>query len=154
MATLIQAIETEVANLSTPTRFEFEKLDVANGTIFDKLTVGDFPVCLLVPFNPSIRDREHPRSIMEATVEIFILSKMAGATYDRTAEDIKALIEPLHALGHELINRLDLNDVIEDEGITTVDFVDAFEAVGDATLYGPMITFNIVYSEDLNVCIS
>ena len=153
MATLIQAIEQEIGNLSTATRFEFEKLDVANAAIFDTLGTGEFPVCLLVPFNPSVKDREHPRVIMEATVELFILSSMPGATHDRTAEDIKALIEPLHVLGHELIRRLDTNDVIEDEGITTVAFVDSFEAVGDATLYGTMITFNIVYSEDLNDCI-
>lgn len=155
MATILQTLETECANLTTPCTFKLANLEEGNATIFDKLTDSEFPLLLVLPFDINDVSRETGRVISEAEINALFLTKVSNSTMDDKAYDVEQKANaPMRALAKEFVNRLDLNDIIEDNGIETVNHRTVQgEPVGDAHLYGCWSVFTIRFSEDLSTCL-
>lgn len=154
--TILEAIETEVGNLSTKTRFEYAgDLEESNATIFDTITDGQFPVCLVLAFDIEDTGRENGRVISSAEVNTLFLHKLPGqGSIDSvTAEIETSIIAPMRALTRELVNRLDLNDIVEEDGITSVVNRNTYQALMDAHLYGNWGVFTIKFSEGITTCV-
>lgn len=151
--TLLEAIETEVGNLSRKCRFEYAgDLNEANANIFDTIASGDFPVCLVLAFDINDNDRATTRINSEAEVNILFLDRLtAQETLDKPTSEIESsIIAPMRALTRQLVNRLDTNDIINEDGITGVVHRNTWQAIGDAHLYGNWGVMNIKFSEDVN----
>lgn len=154
MATLLQVFETECQNLTTRTRFEYATLEEANASIFDKLASGDFPVLLILPFDP-IDDRSSGSVKSTAEVEAIFIDRVNGqTTIDTITKEIEnTVIAPMRALTREWINRVDDSDIIDEDGITSVTHRSTHEAIMDAHLYGNWARFTIKYTEGNSLCI-
>jgi hypothetical protein len=153
MASLLEAMETECGNLSVKTRFEYATLEEANANIFDKLVNGDFPVCLVLPFNP-VDTRANGKIISSAEITAIFLDRLNNeATIDKITKEIEnQIIAPMRSLTREWINRLDENDIINEDGITETTHQSTHEGLGDAHLFGNWSTFSIKYEESLSTC--
>ena len=151
--TLLSAIETEVSNLSKAVRFEYSTLELANATIFDTLSSGQFPVCLILAFDITDSSRENGRVVSEAEVNALFLDRVPNSTIDQPIKDIDSqVIAPMRDLSRELINRLDKNDIIEAEGIASVVNRSVHEPLMDCHLYGNWAVFTVKFSEDITTC--
>jgi hypothetical protein len=151
--TLLEAIETEVANLSRKCRFEYAgDLNEANANIFDKLATGDFPVCLVLAFDINDSDRATTRINSEAEVNILFLDRLTSEqTIDQPTSKLEsAIIAPMRALTRELVNRLDKNDIITEDGISSLVNRNTWQAIGDAHLLGNWAVIQIKFSEDIS----
>lgn len=152
--TILSAIETEVNNLSSKVTFKFAAtLEEANANFFDKLKPEDYPVALLLVYNPNEKDRSFGRIIQEAEINMFIVDRTQQATIDVDSLDVNPTVERMRALSTELVNRLDKNDIIEETGIESVSHVSTFEPITDAHVYGDYLTFTITFSEGLTTCV-
>jgi hypothetical protein len=153
MATLLQALEEEVGNLTTRTRFEAADLEEANATIFDQLGTGDFPVCLVLPFDiPDDRTKGSVTSTAELNV-LFLNRFTNEETIDKPYTEIEnTMVAPMRTLTREFINLLDDNDIINEDGITSVVHRSVHQPIGDATLYGNWAVFTIKFTEGLTLC--
>lgn len=153
MATLLQALEEEVGNLSRRTRFFYADLEEANNTIFDLLESGEFPVCLILPFD--IPD-DRTQGAVNSTAEInamFLNRVNAQETIDKPQHEIEnEMVAPMRTLSREFINRLDDNDIINEDGITSVVHRSVHQAVTDAHLYGCWSVFTIKFTEGNTLC--
>ena len=154
MATLLSVLETEVSNLSRRVRFEYSTLEVANATIFDQLEASEFPVCLVLAFDIQDVSRDNGKVISTAEVNALFLDRQPLDTIDRTIQEIdNEVIAPMRGLTRELVNRLDLNDIIEQAGIESLVNRSVHEAVADAHLYGNWGVFVVRFSEDVSTCL-
>jgi len=154
MASILQTLEDEVGNLTTPTTFKMASLEEGNATIFDTLGLSDFPLALCLPFD--ITDVPRGTSIISsAEINIIFLNKVANDSIDNPAFDIEAEVNaPMRALARQFINRLERNDIIEDEGIVSVVHrTIQSEPIGDAHLHGSWAVFTIKFNEDLTTCV-
>lgn len=154
MAALLEVLETECSNLSRKTRFEYATLEEANATIFDKLASGDFPVLLILPFDIVDPDRAHGVINSEAEINaIFLDRKTSVETIDVITKDIEnEIIAPMRSLAREFVNRLDDNDIISEDGITSVTHRSTHEALTDAHLFGDWCVFTIKFTEMVPTC--
>lgn len=153
--TILEAIETETGHLSRATRFEYEgNLEMANATIFDKIQDGEFPVCLALAFD-IVDDRGHGIIKSSAEINMLMLDRLTSeGTVDYPAAKIETeIISPLRALMRELINRLDVLDMVEEEGISAVTNRNVWQAIGDAHLYGTWAVFTIKFTENISTCV-
>lgn len=155
MATLLSAMETEVGNLSTKTRFVYVgDLEEANATIFDNLASGDFPVCLILAFDIVDGDRQY--GVINSTAEInaLFLNRLTNEeTIDKPTSYIETqIIAPMRALSREFVNRMDDNDIVHAAGISSVTNRNVFQALMDAHLYGNWAVFTISFSEEVSTC--
>ncbi len=153
MATILEAIETEISNLSTKTRFYYADLEEANNTIFDLLEAGEFPVCLILPFDiPDDRTKGAVNSTAEINA-LFLDRVSAQETIDKPQHEIEnEMVAPMRTLSREFINRLDDNDIINEDGITSVVHRSVHQAVTDAHLYGNWAVFVVKFTEGLTLC--
>lgn len=151
--TILQALETEVGNLSTGVRFVYSTLEEANANLFDNLLTGQFPVCLILAFDIEDYDRANGRVKSQAEINALFLNRTPSATIDNTISEIdETIISPMRALTRELVNRLDDNDIIEETGIETLVNRSVHEALMDAHLYGNWGVFTVKFSEDITTC--
>lgn len=153
MSTLLSAIETEVSNLSTRTRFEFvADLEEANATIFDQISTGEFPVCLILAFD--INDTR-ANGIVKSKAEInaLFLTKLDQITTDKKTTDVDLeAISPMRSIAREFINLLDENDIVTEAGIETVVHRSVHQALMDAHLYGCWSVFTVNFEEGISLC--
>jgi hypothetical protein len=153
MSTLLYAIETEVSNLSTRTRFEYAgDLEDANATIFDQIASGEFPVCLILAFD--VNDTR-ANGIVKSKAEInaLFLTKLDQITVDKKASEIDLeAIAPMRSIAREFINRLDENDIVTEAGIETVVHRSVHQALMDAHLYGCWSVFTVNFEEGISLC--
>lgn len=150
--TIHEAIEQEIGNLKTATRYEYADLEEANATIFDKITSGSFPVCLVFPFD--ISDNREDGLVSSAEVNALFLTRANQPTIDKPQSEIESeLVAPMRALSREFINRLDENEIIDGDGISSVVHRSAHQPVGDAHLYGCWSVFTVNFTEDLGRCL-
>jgi len=156
MATLLETIETECASLSIKVQLFYADLSEANATIFDKLQSGDFPICLVLPFDQNDNDRATTRINSEAELNIIFLDRFTGEqTIDKTTVQIEnQFCAPMRTLTRELCNRLEVTDIINEDGIGSCVHRSTHEPIGDAHLYGNWAVVQIKYSEDVatNFC--
>ena len=155
MATLLSAMETEVANLSTKTRFEYAgDLEEANATIFDKLMSGDLPVCLILAFDIVDSDRQHGVINSTAEVNALFLNRLTNEeTIDKPTSYIETqIIAPMRALSREFVNRLERNDIIRGAGVASVTNRNVYQALMDSHVYGNWAVFTISFSEEVSTC--
>jgi hypothetical protein len=152
MATLLETLETTCASLSRKVRFEYAgDLEEANATIFDKLSSGQFPVCLVLAFDIVDGDRAHTRINSTAEVNAIFLDRITQLTPDKPTTEIEnKVIAPMRALAREFTLRLETTDIINEDGITSVTNRAVWQAIGDANLYGNWAVFTIKFSEDTN----
>jgi hypothetical protein len=152
MATLLETLETTCASLSRKVRFEYAgDLEEANATIFDKITSGQFPVCLVLAFDIVDNDRAHARINSTAEVNAIFLDRINQPSIDKpTTETETKVIAPMRALAREFVNRLETTDIISEDGITSVNNRSVYQAMMDAHLYGCWSVFTIKFSEDIN----
>ena len=149
--TIHQAIETEVENLSTVTRYIYADLEEANATIFDQITSGSFPICLVLPFD--ITDNRETNIVSSAEVNALFLTKANQPTPDKPQSEVEAeIVSTMRAIAREFINRLDENDIIDGEGITSVVHRSVHQAVADAHLYGCWSVFTVNFTEEISRC--
>jgi len=149
--TLIQAIEEEIGNLTTATRFFYADLEEANATIFDKISSGSFPVCLVIPTD--IVDERTEGLVSSSEVNALFLTMAKQSTIDKPQSEIESeFISPMRELSREFINRLDQNDIINAAGIESVTHRSIHQPVGDAHLYGCWSVFTINFTETLGRC--
>lgn len=153
MATLLEAIEEEVSNLTTKTRFETGDLEEANATIFDHIEQGDFPVCLVLPFDIN-DDRTKGKVTSTAELNVLFLNKFQNTeTIDKPYHEIEnQMVAPMRTLTREFINLLDDNDIINEDGITTPVHKSVHQALTDSHLYGNWCVFTIKFEEGLSLC--
>lgn len=150
--TLIEAIEQEIGNLTTATRFFYADLEEANATIFDKISSGDFPVCLVIPTD--IVDERTEGLVSSSEVNALFLDRAPQSTIDKPQSEIDSeIIAPMRELSREFINRLDENDIIDGAGIESVTHRSVHQAIGDAHLYGCWSVFTINFTETLGRCV-
>ena len=152
--TLLEVLEAECNNLSVKTRFEYATLDEANAIIFDKLASGDFPVCLVLPFDTL--DPSRANGVVNSTAEInaIFLSRITSAeTIDTITKDIENnIISPMRTLTREWINRIDDNEIINEDGIMSATHKSTHEPLMDAHLFGNWAVFVVKFTEGLTVC--
>jgi len=149
--TIHEAIEQEVGNLTTATRYVYADLEEANSTIFDKITSGSFPVCLVIPFD--INDTRTESLVSSAEVNALFLSSANQSTIDKPQAEIESeIIAPMRAIAREFINRLDENDIIDGAGIESVTHRSVHQAVMDAHLYGCWSVFTVNFNEGEGRC--
>lgn len=153
MATLLETFETECANLSTKTRFEYATLEEANANIFDKLQAGDFPVLLILPFD-TVDDRTNGSVTSSAEIDAIFLSRYTSKeTIDVITKDIEnTIIAPMRSLAREWINRVDDNDIINEDGITEDTHRSTHEPLMDSHLFGNWCHFSIKFTEGNSLC--
>ena len=152
--TILQAIETEVGNLSTPCKFYYEDLDLANATIFDKISAGEFPICLILPFDIQDVSRENGVIRSEAEINALFLDKVPQTDFDKPSLEVEnEVIAPMRALAREFLNRLDLNDIIDEDGVGSNTNRSVHQAIGDAHLYGCWCVFSVKFSEQIATCV-
>lgn len=151
--TLLATLETEVSKLSKGVRFEYATLEEANATIFDKIAAGSFPVCLVLTFD--IQDTIRENGKIKSTAEINTLFlDMVPNSFDKPTYEIEnEVIAPMRALTRELVNRLDLTDIVEEEGISELTNRSVHEGMTDAHLYGNWGIFTMKFSEDVTTCV-
>lgn len=151
--TLRDAIESEVGNLSRKVRLESATLEEANATIFDQILTGDFPVCLLLPFD--IVDDGMKAGELSSSAElnmIFVDRYTSEGSIDQASIDIENdIIAPMRALSRQLISRLNQSDIIFEDGISSVTHRSIHEAITDAHLYGDWAVFTIKFCENINL---
>lgn len=153
MATLLSEIRSIVSGLSAPVRFEYATLEEANANVFDKLGAGEYPVCLVIPFDIKDSKRENGRINSETDVSLFMLTRVNAGTIDSDSYKIETtVIEQMRGLCREIVNALDKSDIVEEEGIAEVNNRSVHEAVMDAHLYGCWSEFKVKYSEDISTC--
>lgn len=151
--TLLETIQDEISNLSTRTRFEYEDLEQANANIFDKLQSGDFPVCLILPFDIKDVDRENGSVKSSAEINAIFLNRIPQADIDKPSLEVEQkVVSLMRTLAREFVNRLDDSDIIQGAGITSVVHRSVHQAVMDAHLYGSWAVFSISFTEDNSVC--
>lgn len=152
MATLLETLETTCASLSRKVRFEYAgDLEEANATIFDKITSGQFPVCLVLAFDIVDGDRAHARINSTSEVNAIFLDRINQPSIDKpTTETETKVIAPMRALAREFVNRLETTDIINEDGITSVNNRSVYQALMDAHLYGNWSVFTVKFSEDIN----
>jgi hypothetical protein len=152
--TILEALETEVSNLSRRVRFEYSTLDLANATIFDQIESSNFPVCLVLAFDIQDVSRENGKVISTAEVNTLFLDRAPAESIDKPIQEIESeFVSPMRALTRELVNRLDLNDIIEEGGIESLVNRSVHEATMDAHLYGNWGVFTVRFSEDISTCL-
>jgi len=151
MATLLETLETTCASLSLKCRFEYSgDLEESNATIFDKITSGQFPVCLVLAFDIIDGDRAHACINSTAEVNAIFLDRINQPSIDKpTTETETKVIAPMRALAREFVNRLETTDIISEDGITSVTNRSVYQALMDAHLYGCWAVFTIKFSEDI-----
>lgn len=152
--TLLEAIETEVSNLSTRVRFEYAgNLEEANATIFDQINSGEFPVCLVLAFD--IVDNRAQGIVSDAEISVLFLDRKEGqATIDaKTSEVDTQIIAPMRAISREFFNRLEANDIIEEDGIVSVTNRNVYEPIADAHLYGNWAVATVKFTEEISLCV-
>jgi hypothetical protein len=127
-------------------------LEEANATVFDRLQSGDFPVCLVLPFDINDNDRRHTAINSEAEVNALFLDRLTSQeTIDKsTAEIENRIIAPMRALTRELCNRLETTDIINEDGIGSCVNRSVHQALLDSHLYGNWGVFKISFTEDIN----
>lgn len=155
MATLLATIEEEVGNLSVKVRFEYAgDLEEANATIFDKLASGDFPVCLVLAFDINDVDRAHGVINSEAELNLIFLDRLTSEqTIDYPTSKIEnQIIAPMRALTRELVNRLDDNDIIIEDGISSLVNRNTHQPLMDAHLYGNWGVCTVRFTESISTC--
>jgi hypothetical protein len=154
MATILEAIEEELSNMTPSVQFHYEDLELANATIFDKLSNSSFPLCLVLPFDINDVSRENGKVKSEAEINAIFLNKITGqATIDEETFKIDSeLVSPMRTLARQFINRLDEKDIIDEDGITSVVHRSTHQAITDAHLYGCWSVFTVKFSEDLTTC--
>ena len=151
--TIHEALETTAGELTTPVRYIFSTLEEANATLMDKIPNGDFPVCFVIAFNINDYERANGRVKSQAEINVMFLDKIPAATIDTPITKIETdVVAPMRTLTREFVNKLDKLDVIEDDGISSVNHQSVHEAVMDAHLYGNMGVFTIKFTEDLSTC--
>lgn len=150
--TLLQTLETEANELGL--RFEYAgDLEEANATIFDRITSGEFPVCLVLAFD--INDRSRVNGIVRSSAEInaLFLKKLPQITIDKSTKEVDLeAVAPMRAKARDFINGLDHSDIIDDNGIESVVHRSTHQALLDCHLYGCWSVFTINFSEDLSTC--
>ncbi len=152
--TILETIQDEVSNLSTRTRFEYEDLEAANATIFDKLQSGDFPVCLILPFDIQDVDRENGSVKSSAEINAIFLNRIPQADIDKPSLEVdQQVVASMRTLAREFINRMDDSDIIQGAGITSVVHRSVHQAIMDAHLYGSWAVFSISFTENNSVCV-
>lgn len=152
--TLLSTLETEVGKLSRAVRFEYSTLEMANASIFDSLLTGQFPVCLILAFDIQDNNRENGKIKSTAEVNALFLDRVPNSTIDKPIYQVEnEIIAPMRALTRELVNRLDLTDIIEEDGISELTNRSVHEALMDAHLYGNWGVFTIKFSEDIATCV-
>lgn len=152
--TIHEALEQEVGNLSVKTRFEFADLNEANATIFDKLTSGEFPVCLVLPFDIVDDKREGISVYSTAEINTIFLDRIPQITTDLPTSQVENdAIAPMRALTRELVNRLDRLDMMDENGIESLTNRSTHQALMDAHLYGNWGVFTVRFTEDLTTCL-
>jgi len=152
--TLLSTIENEVSLLSKKVRYVYSTLEEANATIFDDLASGQFPVCLVLALDIQDYSRENGKVLSSAEVNTLFLDRVPRETNDlpvTEAED--KVIAPMRALNRELINRLDKTDIVEENGIESINHRSVYEGLTDSNLYGNWGTFTIKFSEDISTCV-
>ena len=153
MATLLSELERCAALLSTPVRFEYSTLEIANATIFDQISAGEFPVCLILAFDIQDVGREGVRVKSEAEVNAIFLDSVPASTIDKPIQEIEnEIVAPMRALTRELVNKLDLSDIVEEDGISALTNRSVHEAILDAHLYGNWGVFTIKFTETTKCC--
>jgi len=151
--TLLSAIETEVSNLSTSTRFLFAAdREEANASIMDKVLTGEFPVCLLMAFDiQDVRINGIVKS--KSDIRIAFLTRLTQLTPDLPMAEIdEQAILPMRNLAREFINRLDKNDIISEAGIESVTYISTHGGIYDAHLYGSSCEFTVNFEEGISLC--
>ena len=152
--TILAALETEVANLSRNTRFEYSTLDLANATIMDQIESSEFPVCLVLAFDIQDVSRENGRVVSTAEINALFLDRSPNPSIDKPIQEIEdEFVAPMRALTRELVNRLDENDIIEASGIESLVNRSVHEGTMDSHLYGNWGVFTVRFSEDITICV-
>lgn len=154
--TILEAIETEVGNLSSKVTYKYAgNLEEANATMFDNIKPEEYPVCLILAFDIEDYNRENGRVQSQAEINALFLDRIESqASIDAITSEVEtSIIAPMRALTRELVNRLDQNDIIEEEGIGSVTNRNTYEALMDAHLYGNWAVFTIKFSEDITTCV-
>jgi len=151
--TIHEALRAEVGNLTRRFRYEYSTEDLANATIFDGLLSGDFPVCLVLPFD--INDtRENGVVTSSAEINAMFLDRAPQSTMDKPIQEAEdEIIAPMRTYTREFLNRMDLNDIVNGEGVGEATHRSVHEPVMDAHVYGNWAVFTIKFTEDLSQCI-
>jgi len=151
--TIHEALRAEVGNLTRRFRYEYSTEDLANATIFDGLLAGDFPVCLVLPFD--INDtRENGVVTSSAEINAMFLDRAPQSTMDKPIQEAEdEIIAPMRTYTREFLNRMDLNDIVHEEGVGEATHRSVHEPVMDAHVYGNWAVFTIKFTEDLSQCI-
>jgi hypothetical protein len=152
--TILSAIQSEISQLSRSCKFYYEDLDQANANIFDKISAGEFPVCLILPFD--IQDVSRENGVIRSTAEVnaLFLDKVAQLDPDKPSLDIEnEVVAPMRAIAREFLNRLDLNDIIDEDGITSNVNRSVHQGVSDAHLYGCWVIFTVKFTENISLCV-
>lgn len=135
-------------------RYEYAgNLEEANGTIFDQILTGEFPVCLVLAF--TVKDkRANGQVISTAEINMFCLDRVNKPTIDTPTAEIEiTVITPMRSKAREVLNRLDHDDIIEGLGIEAADHISVHEALMDAHLYGTHSVFTVNFNEGLGLCV-
>lgn len=150
--TILEAIHEEVANLSSKVRFEYATLEESNAEIFDRLLAGEFPVCLVLPFEIVDESREGGQVRSSAEINTLFLDRIEGDMNNRVYDVEINVIAPMRNLTRELVNLLDKNDIIDQAGIESLTHRSLHEPIMDSHLYGNQGVFTIKFSEGLSTC--
>lgn len=148
--TIHELLQNSVACLKC--RYEFADLEEANYNIFDKLASGDFPVCLVLPFNIQDYDRANGRIKSQAEINVYFLDRVPHPIDKPTTEIESLVVAPMRSLTRQFVNLIDDADMIEEEGIATLTNQSVHQGLADAHLYGNWGVFTVKFSEDLTTC--
>ena len=145
----------ETSALTLVKRYEYEDLDLANAVIFDKLNTGDFPVCLVLPFD--IEDNNRENGVIKSTAEInalFLTRYTSQETIDKSSNEIEQLmVAPMRNLARRFVNLIDDSDLMFEQGVISARYRSVHQPLMDATLYGCWVVFSPNFTEDLTVCL-
>jgi hypothetical protein len=144
----------EQSAIAVGARYEYEDLDLSNATIFDKLNAGQFPVCLVLPFDIVDEDREN--GVVKSTAEInalFLTRYTVQETTDKPSSEIEqTMVAPMRALARSFVNLIDHDDLMFEEGVISARYRSVHQSMFDSVLYGCWVVFSPKFTEDLTTC--
>lgn len=148
-----EVLKYSAAALNPKCRYIFATLDESNATIFDQIGAGDFPVCLILPFDIVDGNREH--GVIKSTAEInaIFLTRYPQATIDIPTQEVEdKMVAPMRSLARAFVNTMDKSTIMFEDGITSATYRSVHEAMSDAHLFGCWAVFTPSFTEDLTTC--